>query len=296
MDFVVDVICDASQTSQDKDPRPIAVESGSADDDFGDPCVFQVKFEHKAGCAAFDLVQIRRVLGTLMILIGFILAYLHVKSMKWFMLTIVQLTVLFVLLAVFMQENYLGVIDPTAPPKQKSIVLGVAAVSVAFIAALLARWLFKKFIRFGPTVIGCGAGYLTTIYTILIINGVGSVFQERNATAVVGENGQVLWALFGILFGGWVGYNYAFVFILCVQCFVSAYLVVRGWSLWINYGFPNEAALIQHAYGSEKGPQVEIPTMFWFYVVVIIMMWAVNFYNAWKSIHEWPKSSDLEDD
>lgn len=255
-----------------------------------------MKIEHNAGCPVFDFVMIRRALGGLMILVGVVLAYLHVKSMKWFMLTIVQLTVLLFLLAVFMQQNYLGIVDPTAPPKQKSILLGVGAITVAVVAALIARWLFKKFIRFGPTVIGCGAGYLTTIYTILILNGVASVFQARDAAAWIGEDGQVAWALLGIGVGGWIGYNYAFVFILCVQCFVSAYLVVRGVSLWINYGFPNEAKLIQSAYANEEGPQVQIPAMFYLYVSCILVMWAVNFYSAWTQIHEWPKSSDIEDD
>ena len=68
---------------------------------------------------------------------------------------------------------------------------------------------------------------------------------------MIGETGQVLYALAGICLGAFIGYNYAFVFILAVQCFVSAYLLVRGFSLLVNYGFPNEAKLIEHAYGSE---------------------------------------------
>jgi len=97
------------------------------------------------------------------------------------------MTVLLVLLALFMSQGYLAVIDPTAPPKQKSVVLGVTAICVALLAAIVARWLFKKFIKFAPTVIGCGAGYLTTLYTVLIINGFCSIFQARNAASIIGE-------------------------------------------------------------------------------------------------------------
>jgi hypothetical protein len=108
--------------------------------------------------------------------IGFVLAYLRQKSQKWFMAIIVQATVLLVLLAFFMSLGYLAVIDPTEPPKRKSVIMGVLAISVALVAAFIARWLFKRFLKFGPTIIGMGAGYMVTIYTILSINGVSSLF------------------------------------------------------------------------------------------------------------------------
>ena len=77
---------------------------------------------------------------------------------------------------------------------------------------------------------------------------------------------------------------------------MSAYLGVRGLSLWINYGFPNEMQLIEHAYGTEQGPPLEIPNMFYFYVCMIIGLWGASFYYAWTQIHEWPKSHELQDD
>ena len=115
-----------------------------------------------------------------------------------------------------MKYGYLAIVDPTEPSKRKSIIKGVVAIAVALSAAWLANWLFRKFIRFGPTLIGMGAGYLFTIYSILAINGFCSLFQESHAEAIIGENGQVLYAFFGIIIGSWVGYNYAFIFILCI--------------------------------------------------------------------------------
>jgi hypothetical protein len=88
-----------------------------------------------------------------------------------------------------MSQGFLAIADPTAPPKTKSVIIGISAVVIAFVAALASRWLFKKFIKFGPTMVGCGAGYFTTLYTVLIINGVCSIFQARNAASVIGENG-----------------------------------------------------------------------------------------------------------
>lgn len=99
------------------------------------------------------------------------------------------MTVLLVLIAVFMSQGYLAVADPTAPPKEKSVVMGVVAIVVALVAALVARYLFRKFIKFAPTVIGCGAGYMVSLYGVLTINGVCSVFQARNAASIIGEEG-----------------------------------------------------------------------------------------------------------
>jgi uncharacterized BrkB/YihY/UPF0761 family membrane protein len=107
---------------------------------------------------------------------GLLLTYLGRRATKRFMEFIVQATVLLVLLAFFMSLGYLAVIDPTEPPKRKSVIMGVLAISVALVAAFIARWLFKRFLKFGPTIIGMGAGYMVTIYTILSINGVSSLF------------------------------------------------------------------------------------------------------------------------
>jgi hypothetical protein len=68
---------------------------------------------------------------------------------------------------------------------------------------------------------------------------------------------------------------------------VSAYLIVRGCSLWINYGFPNEASLIEHAYGTEQGPPQPVPTMFYFYLVMILILWAGSFYHVWTEAHKY---------
>ena len=88
-----------------------------------------------------------------------------------------------------MKSGYLAVIDPTEPPKRKSVINGVVAIIVALITAFIARWLFKKFIKFGPTVIGMGAGYFFSVYTIFSLNNIVSLFQAKDANFFIGENG-----------------------------------------------------------------------------------------------------------
>ena len=173
MGFVVDVFCNDEIL---QNPPIHLVTPGSDEDDIDNSCIYHVQLEHASGCPKVNYIWGRRAIGGLLIGAGFILSYLRVKSMKWFMEVVVQLTVLFGLLAVFTTMGFLAIADPTAPPKTKSIPLGIAAVVVALIAAFVARWLFKKFIKFGPTVIGCGAGYFATLYTVLIINGFCSIF------------------------------------------------------------------------------------------------------------------------
>jgi hypothetical protein len=279
--FEVDVICNPSLATpqiQIMAPEP------------GETCRYHVTVEHIAGCPAVDFTLARQTLGTLLLSCGVLLTYLGFKSMKWFMTVIVQFTVLLLLTAFFISEGYLAVIDPSAPEKQKSVAMGAIAICVALVSTWVSRWLFTRFIKFAPTVIGCAAGYMATLYAILVVNGVCSVFQTRNAVAVVGETGQIAWAICGIIVGGWIGFNFAFVFILCMQCFVSAYLIVRGVSLWVNYGFPNEASLIDNTYGREHGPKTQIPSMFYAYLGMIVVIWAGSFYYTWQKAHEWKDS------
>ena len=49
----------------------------------------------------------------------------------------------------------------------------------------------------------------------------------------------------GCFVGGILGYCYSAAFIALVQTFISAYLIVRGTTMFRNMGFPNELELIQ---------------------------------------------------
>ena len=46
------------------------------------------------------------------------------------------------------------------------------------------------------------------------------------------------------IFGGVLGYCYSAAFIALVQTFLSAYLIVRGTTMFKNMGFPNEMQLM----------------------------------------------------
>ena len=227
------------------------IRPGSEDDDIDDRCVYHVMMESSAGCPSFNFLPLLRVMGLAMIISGVVLTYLGRKVQKQFMSLLVQLVCLGILVAYFFHEGYLAIADPTEPPKRKSILLGVVAIIASIIAAIIARWLFENFLKFGPLVIGMFFGYLVAIYLIVALNGMADSIsaQEKGpggggAQEWIGESGQMLYTFFGIVLGGYVGWNYALIFILAVQTFVSSYLIVRGCSLWINYGYPNEGVLI----------------------------------------------------
>lgn len=81
--------------------------------------------------------------------------------------------------------------------------------------------------------------------------------------------------------GGLVGYSYSFVFILLVQTFISSYLIVRGSTLIINLGFPNEIVLMQSVTNETNG-LVQLPTAFYLYSTVILGLWGGQFYYQLK--------------
>merc|ERR1711990_619392 len=78
--------------------------------------------------------------------------------------------------------------------------------------------------------------------------------------------------------GGLIGYNYSAVFILFIQTFVSAYLIVRGSTLIINLGFPNEIVLMQSV-SNETNGLVKLPTMFYVYSAAILGIWGFSIYR-----------------
>ena len=85
--------------------------------------------------------------------------------------------------------------------------------------------------------------------------------------------------------GGCIGHGYAFVFILLVQTFISSYLIVRGSTLIINLGFPNEIVLMQSVTNENNG-LVQLPTAFYFYSTVILGLWGGQFYYQLKDAFE----------
>ena len=68
------------------------------------------------------------------------------------------------------------------------------------------------------------------------------------------------------------------VFILFIQTFVSSYLIVRGSTLIINLGFPNELVLMQSVTNETNG-LVKLPTAFYVYSATILGLWGWSFYT-----------------
>ena len=77
------------------------------------------------------------------------------------------------------------------------------------------------------------------------------------------------------------------VFILFIQTFISSYLIVRGTTLIVNLGFPNEMVLMSSV-SNETNGLVKLPTMFYVYSATILGIWGGSFYIQLKK--------EIEDD
>ena len=62
-----------------------------------------------------------------------------------------------------------------------------------------------------------------------------------------------------------------------IQTFVSSYLMVRGSTLIINLGFPNEIILMQSVTNETNG-LIKLPTAFYLYSATILGIWGYTFY------------------
>ncbi len=212
------------------------------------------------------------------------------RVQKYFMRTIVCISVFVLIMAITFKMNWLALFDPTEPDANKSIFLAFFAILLAMIGTFIVHYVFRKSMQFGSTLIGLGAGFWFSIYLIAAINGVGGVFlpvpsQAGQSYDVIGPVwGGVIEAMITIL-GGMLGYTYAYAFIIFIQTFVSSYLMVRGSTLIINLGFPNEIVLMQSV-SNETNGLVKLPTMFYVYSALILGIWGYTFYKSLKQVLE----------
>lgn len=120
-----------------------------------------------------------KVMGITMIGAGAVLMIFGMSYQRMFMKVLVRLAVFGFLIAFFYQLHFFDPIDPTVLSRRNPIegyALAFFAIVIAFVAQYAAGIVFKKSLRFGPTVLGAIAGYWFSIYFILGVNGFFSTF------------------------------------------------------------------------------------------------------------------------
>jgi len=268
------------------------------DDDEADPCTIYVNLEHAAGCPVMDFGPMLTILGTVMMFFGLVLQYMGRRVQRHFMRFIVSIASFVIVCGICFKLNWLALFDPTEPDQNKSVFLAFFSILLAIVAVVIINYLFKKFLRLAPTFIGLCAGFWFSIYLIAAINGVGGMFVPAAAAGSKDVIGPV-WGMviegMGSCLGGLIGYNYSAVFCILIQTFVSAYLIVRGSTLIINLGFPNEIVLMQSV-SNETNGLVRLPTSFYLYSATIVGLWGGSFYYQLKTEWENGTLDKMEDE
>ena len=208
-----------------------------------------------------------------MIFSGICLQYLGPKAQQKFMVFIVRLGTFLIICAFCYQRNYFAFADPGEPPQKKDPLKFFFALIFAFIAQWVVGYLFRYSMRLAPTLLGVYMGYYFSIYIIVAINGVGGLFASaKTARDTIDPIMGVLYELTGAFFGGVLGYCYSYAFIAMVQTFLSAYLIVRGSTLFKNLGFPNEIVLMSSTTTQNDG-LMKLPPAFYVYSLTIVILW-----------------------
>jgi len=130
--------------------------------------------------------------------------------------------------------------------------------------------------RFAPTLLGIYIGYYFAIYVIIAINGLGGVFESASKAQqdAIDPIMSYVYQALGCLVGGVLGYCYSAAFIALVQTFLSAYLIVRGTTMFHNMGFPNELVLLQTT-NVQNNNMVKLPPAFYAYSFCILVLWII---------------------
>lgn len=148
---------------------------------------------------------------------------------------------------------------------------------IAIVVALIGQWivgfLFKYSMRLAPTLLGVYVGYYLSVFIIVAVNGVGGLFATAKASAdQIDPLMSYVYEFAGCGLGALIGYCYSAAFIMLVQTFLSAYFIVRGSTLFVNLGFPNEVQLLSSTSVQDNG-LMKLPPAFYGYAFVILVLW-----------------------
>lgn len=235
--------------------------------------------EHADGCIFWDMRPPLKVLGALMVGCGVILMIQGMRMQKAFMRFLVRLVVFFGLIALFWKLHFFDTIDPTRLSKRgatEGYALVIACLIMALIGQYVAAIIFKQSMRFGPTLIGAAAGWWFAIYLIISLNGTMGYFAGAGAKDFVSPLWGTILEIFGVMLGGAIGNCYSFIFIVGIQTAISSYLIMRGCTLLILPGYPNEF-IIMEAADSETNSLLHLGWMFYFYITWFLIMWVWTF-------------------
>ena len=302
------VVCDADPTqlmgitfdvwcNPDAKDSPIEIKSaaGPPDDD-EDPCNVYISMEHADGCMVFDLQPFLTVFGAFLIMGGICLQWMGPKWQKSFMIFIVRLGTFLIICSFAYERNYFAFADPSEPVEKKDPIKFFIALTFAFLAQWIVGLLFTYSMRIAPTLLGVYVGYYFAIYIIIAINGLGGLF-EASAKAThdaIDPMMSIVYEIIGSLIGGTLGYCYSAAFIAVVQTFISAYMVVRGSTMFHNWGFPNEMVLMSST-TRENNNLVKLPPAFYVYSLTILILWFIFLRSHMRRGNEMPPQQYMDD-
>ena len=183
------------------------------------------------------------------------------------------------------ERNYFAFIDPSEPEVKKDPVKTIIAIIAAFVGQWLVGILFRYSIRLAPTLLGIYCGYFLAIYIVIAINGASGILGMAKAghDAIDPLMGYVYQGC-GVFIGGTIGYCYSAAFIMLVQTFLSAYFIIRGSTMFVNFGFPNEIVLMSSTTYEENG-LMRLPPAFYAYSLSIIILWICFIRNHYRRKH-----------
>lgn len=272
MTLTIDIWCNPSYGQMPQDAQILTV----MDEEPTDPCNVYVSMEHADGCIFWDMRPLMKILGCCMIGCGAILMIQGMTYQKLFMRLLVRLAVLMICFIVFYKLHFFDPIDPTVLSKRGAMAgytLIFFCIIIAFVAQYIVGIVFRKSLRFGPTLLGGMAGWWFAIYFIIGVNGFFGAFADQGAKDMISPVWSWVLEIMGAIFGGTIGNCYSYIFILAIQTCISSYLIMRGCTLISNWGYPNEVVMMEAA-SSETNNLIHLGWMFYFYILWWLAMWA----------------------
>jgi hypothetical protein len=101
----------------------------------------------------------------------------------------------------------------------------------------------------------------------------------QNPNFDISQNVSILMVAIGALIGVYIGHRLALHIIVCLQGFISAYLMMRGISFELG-GFPSESMLVRDVLGiHNEGEELNLDMTFIFYTssMILLTMFSIKY-------------------
>lgn len=211
--------------------------------------------KHNSGCQILSLSAFVKFIGIFLMVLGVGVTLIPMKMQNYFVAIMIQVVSFVVLVIFFTQSGYFDAFDLSVPDEVKHVTTSnylkaLLALLLSVCFAIVAGFLFKMYLRLGPTFMGLVCGFILGAFFITVVNDLADLLSGQQNSDIFSFFWIMIIVVLFTLIGTLLGFRYSYVVIIVTKSLLSAYMFVRGLSLWVG-GYPSEVELFSKVFNED---------------------------------------------